>query len=128
MGGPSEAEPCLCCCYTTLYPPPPPTIAAMMTRGGGKSIVQYLHVGEVPGWYSVGVFVFLPGVQMPLHDHPGMVVLSRLLYSKLGVMSYDVVVSQPWDNGGSGSNHNSNHWMDVDCDDAHGNKDVKPPR
>ncbi len=39
--------------------------------------MQYLHVGEVPGWYSLGVFV---------------IVLSLVLYGKLGVTSYIIVV------------------------------------
>lgn len=60
-----------------------------------RSIVRYLHVKELPRKYSAGVFVFPPGAEIPLHDHPGMVVLSRVLYGELRVLSYNVVSSAP---------------------------------
>ncbi len=100
-------------------PLPPPQKTPM--GGGVESTVQYLHVGEVPGRYSAGIFVSPRGAQMPLHDHLGMVVLSQVLYCKLGVMSYNIIVLQPRDNNGSCGNYNGNDRMDRDCDDAHGN-------
>lgn len=57
----------------------------------GSNIVRYLHVKEVPNRYSAGIFVFPPNAEIPLHDHPGMVVLSRVLYGELRVQSYDVL-------------------------------------
>jgi len=51
--------------------------------------VRYLHVDEQPMKYSAGVFVFPPHSIIPLHDHPGMCVLSRVLYGDLQVKSYD---------------------------------------
>jgi hypothetical protein len=90
--------------------------------------VQYLHIGKVLGQYSVGVLVFPPRVQMSLYDHPGMVVLSQVLCIELGVTSYGVVAPQPRGNAVRGSNHNGNSWMDTYCNDAHGNKDARPPR
>jgi hypothetical protein len=51
--------------------------------------VRYLHVYELPTHYSAGVFVFPPNAKIPLHDHPGMCVLSRILYGTLSVHSYD---------------------------------------
>jgi len=57
----------------------------------GNNIVRYLHVSEVPHRYSVGIFVFPPNAEIPLHDHPDMVVLSRVLYGELQVQSYDVL-------------------------------------
>ena len=47
-------------------------------------------MGEIPGRYSIGIFVFPPNVRMPLHDHPGMCVLSRLLYGSLERTSLDL--------------------------------------
>ncbi len=67
------------------------------------------------------------GACLPLHDHQGMVVLSRMLYSKLGVTSYDIITLGPRDNGFSGSDCGGNNQMDADRDDAHGDKDVRPP-
>jgi hypothetical protein len=54
--------------------------------------------------------------------------LSRVLYGKLGVMSYDVIVPRPRADGCSGGNHNGNDWMDADCEDAHGDEDARPLR
>lgn len=57
----------------------------------GSDIVRYLHVKEVPCKYSAGIFVFPPNTCIPLHDHPDMVVISRVLYGELKVQSYDVL-------------------------------------
>jgi hypothetical protein len=57
----------------------------------GSNIVRYLHVKEVPNKFSAGIFVFPPNAEIPLHDHPGMVVISRVLYGELKVHSYDVL-------------------------------------
>lgn len=56
-----------------------------------NSTVRYLHVVDLPHKYSVGIFVFPPNARMPLHDHPNMIVLSRVLYGELQVQSYDIV-------------------------------------
>jgi cysteamine dioxygenase len=53
--------------------------------------VRYVHVSEVPDKYSVGIFIFPPHARIPLHDHPGMCVLSRLLYGDLERISLDLV-------------------------------------
>ena len=59
------------------------------------NIVRYLHVKEVPHKYSAGIFVFPPNAEIPLHDHPDMVVLSRVLYGELHVRSFTVVSESP---------------------------------
>ena len=59
------------------------------------STVRYVHVSEVPNKYSVGIFIFPPNARIPLHDHPGMVVLSRVLYGDLDRVSLDLVRDQP---------------------------------
>lgn len=56
-----------------------------------SNIVRYLHVKEVPHKFSAGIFVFPPNAEIPLHDHPDMVVLSRVLYGDLRVQSFDVL-------------------------------------
>ena len=55
-----------------------------------QDIVRYLSVAE-KAQYSVGIFVFPPGSRIPLHDHPDMVVLSRVLYGNFRVESYDLI-------------------------------------
>lgn len=52
--------------------------------------VRYLHVAEMEGTYSVGVFVFPPRATIPLHDHPGMCVLSRVLYGTVTKKALDL--------------------------------------
>eukprot|EP00540_Astrosyne_radiata_P001819 CAMPEP_0116826566 /NCGR_PEP_ID=MMETSP0418-20121206/2599_1 /TAXON_ID=1158023 /ORGANISM="Astrosyne radiata, Strain 13vi08-1A" /LENGTH=297 /DNA_ID=CAMNT_0004455213 /DNA_START=72 /DNA_END=965 /DNA_ORIENTATION=+ len=54
------------------------------------SCVRYLHVSEVADKYSIGIFVFPPNATIPLHDHPGMCVLSRVLYGSVERLSLDL--------------------------------------
>jgi hypothetical protein len=52
--------------------------------------VRYVHITEVPGQYSMGIFIFPPNAKIPLHNHPGMCVLSRVLYGDLRRLSLDL--------------------------------------
>jgi hypothetical protein len=58
--------------------------------GGAMSFVRYIHITEIPEQYSIGIFVFPPFSRIPLHDHPEMCVLSRLLYGDLQCLSLDL--------------------------------------
>jgi hypothetical protein len=53
--------------------------------------IRYIHIDEIPEQYSLGIFVFPPFARIPLHDHPNMVVLSRVLYGDVTVRSYDII-------------------------------------
>eukprot|EP00531_Pseudo-nitzschia_arenysensis_P010690 CAMPEP_0116127076 /NCGR_PEP_ID=MMETSP0329-20121206/6655_1 /TAXON_ID=697910 /ORGANISM="Pseudo-nitzschia arenysensis, Strain B593" /LENGTH=406 /DNA_ID=CAMNT_0003621167 /DNA_START=274 /DNA_END=1494 /DNA_ORIENTATION=+ len=55
-----------------------------------SSIVRYLHIAEAPDEYTIGIFVFGPHERIPLHDHPEMCVLSRVLYGDLQRFSLDL--------------------------------------
>lgn len=56
-------------------------------RKGGP--IGYHHVHS-DAQLSIGIFVLPPGTALPLHDHPGMTVLSKLLFGALKVTSFDV--------------------------------------
>ena len=50
--------------------------------------IEYLHIyGDSA--LSIGIFVFPPSACIPLHDHPEMTVLSRVLYGGVHVRSFD---------------------------------------
>jgi hypothetical protein len=53
--------------------------------------VRYLHMIERQNLYSIGIFVFPPGADIPLHDHPNMAVLSRVLYGSVTAKSFDLI-------------------------------------
>ncbi|GAB5363618.1 hypothetical protein AAMO2058_000899300 [Amorphochlora amoebiformis] len=51
-------------------------------------------VGFLPVWeekdFEISIFAFPPGAKIPLHDHPGMCVISQILYGSLQARSYDM--------------------------------------
>eukprot|EP00878_Enallax_costatus_P014583 GHUV01015254.1.p1 GENE.GHUV01015254.1~~GHUV01015254.1.p1 ORF type:complete len:288 (+),score=73.46 GHUV01015254.1:838-1701(+) len=57
---------------------------------GNRGTVTYLDIHDDPTM-TIGIFQLPPGSRMPLHDHPGMTVFSRLLYGTLHVRAYDWV-------------------------------------
>ncbi|KMZ66597.1 Cysteamine dioxygenase [Zostera marina] len=62
-----------------------------LIRGSKLERITYVHIHECDR-FSMGVFCFPAGAQLPLHDHPEMVVLSRVLYGSVLTRAYDWVM------------------------------------
>ncbi|GBG30777.1 Plant cysteine oxidase 2 [Hondaea fermentalgiana] len=61
----------------------------------------YYHITETSR-YSIGIFILPPGGRIPMHDHPRMCVLSKVLFGDMNVSSYDWTVPADLD-------HNRKH-------------------
>jgi len=102
-----------CVMYTSRYCQPiydsvKPAIAR--SDDDNSSCVRYLHVGEIPHEYSIGIFVFPPYSRIPLHDHPDMCVLSRILYGDLQRLSLDLAKEEEIMSTDEGD-HNVSSWI-----------------
>ncbi|XP_031572202.1 2-aminoethanethiol dioxygenase-like isoform X2 [Actinia tenebrosa] len=51
--------------------------------------VSHIGIYECP-YFSMGVFIVKKGCEIPLHDHPGMYGLCKVLYGKLRIRSYNL--------------------------------------
>ncbi|TYZ57259.1 hypothetical protein PybrP1_007861 [[Pythium] brassicae (nom. inval.)] len=71
---------------------PTPQIAQTM------SDVHYWKLWE-SDTIDIGIFFMPPNSHIPLHNHPGMSVVTRILYGAVNIRSYDLVSSEELENG-----------------------------
>ncbi|KAG9484938.1 2-aminoethanethiol dioxygenase [Eleutherodactylus coqui] len=62
--------------------------------------VTYMHICETDG-FSMGVFLLKGGSGIPLHDHPGMHGMLKVLYGKVRISGFDKVEPTPAASKGS---------------------------
>lgn len=58
--------------------------------------VTYMHILETEG-FSLGVFLLKSGTSIPLHDHPGMHGMLKVLYGKVRISCLDVLEDEDGD-------------------------------
>lgn len=62
--------------------------------------VTYMHICETDG-FSMGVFLLKGGSSIPLHDHPGMHGMLKVLYGTVRISGFDKTEPQAAANSGS---------------------------
>nr|XP_019969282.1 PREDICTED: 2-aminoethanethiol dioxygenase-like [Paralichthys olivaceus] len=66
----------------------PPGVAPPLPFHHGAPPVTYMHICETER-FSMGVFLLKSGASIPLHDHPGMHGVLKVLYGKVRIRCFD---------------------------------------
>jgi len=67
---------------------PPKQVSISSPQCSAVPPVTYMHICE-NDLFSMGVFLLKPGTSIPLHDHPGMNGMLKVLYGKVNIRCYD---------------------------------------
>ncbi|XP_067225458.1 2-aminoethanethiol (cysteamine) dioxygenase a [Chanodichthys erythropterus] len=67
---------------------PPKKVSISSPQSSAVPPVTYMHICETDA-FSMGVFLLKPGASIPLHDHPGMNGMLKVLYGKVNIRCYD---------------------------------------
>lgn len=67
---------------------PPPTKLSASSKHPPSAPVTYMHICETDA-FSMGVFLLKTGASIPLHDHPDMNGMLKVLYGKVDIRCYD---------------------------------------
>ncbi|TSK14565.1 2-aminoethanethiol dioxygenase [Bagarius yarrelli] len=74
--------------------PPKKKSSGSGTRARRRAPVTYMHICETRT-FSMGVFALRSGVSIPLHDHPGMNGMLKVLYGKVRIRCFDKLDGPP---------------------------------
>ncbi|KAA0725606.1 2-aminoethanethiol dioxygenase [Triplophysa tibetana] len=66
----------------------PPKKLSASSEKPPSAPVTYMHICETDA-FSMGVFLLTPGASIPLHDHPGMNGVLKVLYGTVDIRCYD---------------------------------------
>jgi len=73
-------------------------------HGCGLAPVTFIELWK-DEHFSMSIFVLKPGTRLPLHDHPGMHGLIRVLHGHMNVFSYSLLETKCGDSSGCWKDH-----------------------
>ncbi|XP_051529736.1 2-aminoethanethiol dioxygenase-like [Myxocyprinus asiaticus] len=91
---------------------PPKKVSISSHQSPAFPPVTYMHICETDV-FSMGVFLLKAGASIPLHDHPGMNGMLKVLYGKVNIRCYDKL-----DKADGGESESEGHFEPFKGDDV----------